>query len=58
MGAYSKGGLKIFLGGGFNIFLVVGHILVEIFLLVNVNYLLDALHTGNRIFFQRQAHFH
>ena len=45
MMAYSKGGLKIFL--------VVGHIPVEISLLVN--YFFDAAHASNRAFFKGQA---
>ena len=49
MGAYSK---RAYLSGAF---LVVGHIPVEIFLLVN--YFFDATHTSNRIFFKGQANF-
>ena len=48
MGAYTKGGLKIFLEAG--------HIPVEICLLVR--YLLDAAHTSNRMFFKGLASFH
>ena len=47
MGTYSRGALKIFL--------VVGHIPVEIFLLAN--YFRDVEHTSNRISFRRQANF-
>ena len=43
VGAYS-------IGGGLKIFLAVGHIPVEIFLLIS--YFLDAKHTGNSIFFK------
>ena len=42
--------------GILKIFLVVGHIPVEIFLLVN--YVFDTTHTSNRIFFTGQANLH
>ena len=48
MGVYSR-------GQAFKIFLVVSHILVEIFLLVN--YFFDATHASNRMFFNGQANF-
>ena len=47
MGAYSKRGL---IRGDLKIFLVVGHIPAEIFLLVN--YFFDATHTSNWIFLE------
>ena len=49
--AYSKGGLfkGRLIRGGFKIFLIAGHIPVEIFLLVN--YFFDATHTSSRQFF-------
>ena len=50
MGAYSKGGL---FKGGLIIFLVVGQIPVETFLLIS--YVFDATHTSSRIFFMGQA---
>ena len=46
MGAYS---------GGLKFFLVVGHIPVEIFLLVS--YFVHATHTSNTIIFKGQANF-
>ena len=45
MGPCSKGALKIFL--------VVGHIKIEIFLLLN--YFFDSTHKSNRISFKEQA---
>ena len=45
MGAYSKGGLKLFQ--------IVGHIPVESFLLIN--YFFDGTHTSNRKFYKGQA---
>ena len=57
MGSLFKGDFLI--GGLFEgaqkMFLVVGHITVEIFLLIN-NFF-DATHTSNRIFFKGQAKF-
>ena len=55
MGAYTKGGL--FGGGGvaWKLFLVVGHIPVEIFLLMN--HFFDSAHASNRVFFMGQANF-
>ena len=42
--------------GGLSVFLVVGHIPVETFLLAN--YLFDGTNTGIRAFFKGQANFH
>ena len=42
-----------FIGGSKKVFLVVCHIRVEIFLLVN--HFFDATHTSNSILFKRQA---
>ena len=42
-------------GGGFKIFLAVGHIPVEIFLLVN--YFFEATHTSNKMFLRARQIF-
>ena len=54
MGAYFFGFfIETYSKGGLNIFLVVGHIPVEIFLLAN--YFLDFTYASNGIFFKGQA---
>ena len=53
-GAYSRGEGRIL--GGLNIFLVVGHMSVEICLLVS--YFFDSTHTSSTIFFKVQTNFH
>ena len=53
MGAYTKGSL--FAGVAWKLFLVVGHIPVEIFLLMN--HFFDAAHASNKVFFMGQANF-
>ena len=53
MEAYSRG--RGLLDEGFKIFLVVGPIPVEIFLIMN--YFFDARHASNRITFSEQAKF-